>query len=45
MKDAGGEVGDFKGHKNPLFSENIICSNANNYKEFQLTIEKIMLAE
>ncbi|RLD64850.1 MAG: inositol monophosphatase [Bacteroidetes bacterium] len=45
VKEAGGEVGDFKGHKNPLFSENVICSNANNYSEFQETLEKIMLAE
>ena len=45
VKEAGGQVGDFKGHKNPLFSENIICSNANNYREFQETIEKIMLSE
>jgi len=45
VKEAGGEVGDFRDHKNPLFSENLICSNANNYREFQEIIEKIMLAE
>lgn len=45
VTEAGGKVGDFKGHKNPLFSQDIICSNANNYREFQLTVEKIMLAE
>lgn len=45
VKEAGGEVSDFKGHKNPLFSENILCANANNYQEFQEIVEKIMGAE
>ncbi len=43
VREAGGEVSDFRGNENPLFSEDIICSNSNNYTEFQETIEKIML--
>jgi len=43
VKEAGGEVSDFSGHKSPLFSEHIICSNSNMFKEFQSTIQKFML--
>lgn len=43
VKEAGGEVSDFSGNKSPLFSEHIICSNSNTFKEFQSTIQKIML--
>ena len=42
VREAGGEVSDFSGHKEPLFSEDIICSNRNSYAEFQETIHKIM---
>lgn len=45
VKEAGGKVADFNGHNNPLFSENIICSNSENHSEFQETVQKIMLAE
>ena len=42
VREAGGEVSDFNGHKEPLFSEEIICSNRNSYTEFQEIIHKIM---
>jgi hypothetical protein len=45
VKEAGGKVADFEGSGNPLFSQNIICSNSKNYNEFQKTVQKIMLAE
>jgi myo-inositol-1(or 4)-monophosphatase len=45
VKEAGGRVADFEGANNPLFSENIICSNSNNFSEFQSTVQKIMRAE
>jgi myo-inositol-1(or 4)-monophosphatase len=44
VKEAGGEIADFNGQKNPLFSENIICSNSKNFSEFQEIVRKIMLA-
>jgi len=43
VKEAGGEVSDFKGFKQPLFSKNFICSNRNNFSEFQEAIQKIMI--
>ncbi len=43
VKEAGGEVSDFSGNKSPLFSEHIICSNSNTFKEVQSTVQKIML--
>ena len=45
VKEAGGRVADFQGSDNPLFSENVICSNSNNFSEFQSIVQKIMLAE
>ena len=45
VKEAGGEVSDFKGQKNPLFSKDIICSNKNSFIEFQETIQKIMIPQ
>ena len=42
VKEAGGEISDFKGDRDPLFSEHIICANKNNFKEFQSSIQKIM---
>ncbi len=44
VKEAGGEVSDFEGFEEPLFSKNIICSNRNSYTEFQAAIQKIMLS-
>jgi myo-inositol-1(or 4)-monophosphatase len=43
VQEAGGEVSDFKGMGNPLFSEDIVCSNGHIQKEFQETTRKIML--
>ncbi|MCK5136138.1 MAG: inositol monophosphatase [Bacteroidales bacterium] len=45
VREAGGEASDFKGDKNPLFKEDIICSNSSSYAEFQETIQKIMLSQ
>jgi len=45
VKEAGGEVSDFRGIKEPLFRQNIICSNKNSFTEFQEIISNIMLAE
>jgi myo-inositol-1(or 4)-monophosphatase len=44
VKEAGGSVSDFAGHKNPLFDEHIVCSNQKIFTSFQSVIEKIMLA-
>ena len=44
VKEAGGEISDFAGHKDPLFAEHIIVSNRLIYKEFQAVIQEIMLA-
>ena len=43
VKEAGGSVSDFNGEENPLFKEDIICSNGHIQKEFQETTRKIML--
>ncbi len=45
VKEAGGEVADFDGHKEPLFSGDIICTNRNSHTEFQETIRKIMRSQ
>ena len=42
VKEAGGSVSDFNGKENPLYSEDIICSNGHIQKEFQETTKKIM---
>ena len=42
VREAGGEVSDFNGNKEPLFSGDIICANRNNFAEFQNTVRKIM---
>ena len=43
VKEAGGKVSNFKGREDPLFQEDVICSNSRCHSEFQETIEKIML--
>ncbi len=43
VREAGGAVSDFNGEENPLFKEDIICSNGHIQKEFQETTRKIML--
>ncbi|MEN8158295.1 MAG: inositol monophosphatase family protein [Bacteroidota bacterium] len=42
VREAGGEVSDFNGGKNPLFGEDIVCTNGHIQKEFQETTRKIM---
>jgi myo-inositol-1(or 4)-monophosphatase len=42
VKEAGGEVSDFGGTENPLFTEDIICSNGHIHKEFQEVTRHIM---
>ncbi len=44
VKEAGGLVSDFAGHKDPLFDEHFVCSNQKIFTSFQSVIEKIMLA-
>ena len=44
VKEAGGEISDFSGHRDPLFAEHIIVSNNLIYNEFQSVIQEIMLA-
>ncbi|MCK4749665.1 MAG: inositol monophosphatase [Bacteroidales bacterium] len=43
VKEAGGKVSNFKGREDPLFQEDVICSNSRCHSEFQETIGKIML--
>jgi len=45
VQEAGGEVSDFTGKENPLFKEDIVCSNGLIHKEFQETTRKIMLKQ
>jgi myo-inositol-1(or 4)-monophosphatase len=42
VEEAGGRASDFKGRDNPLFREDILCSNGHIHKEFQETTRKIM---
>lgn len=42
VKEAGGKVSDFDGQDNPVFREDIICSNANSHSEFLEIVQKIM---
>ena len=42
VREAGGEVSDFNGNKEPLFSGDIICANRNSFPEFQNSVRKIM---
>jgi len=44
VREAGGDVSDFNGDMNPLFSQNFICANRNIFSEFQGIIQKIMNA-
>jgi myo-inositol-1(or 4)-monophosphatase len=43
IREAGGAVSDFAGHKDPLFGEHIVCANDKVFNEFQSVIQKIML--
>lgn len=43
VREAGGEISDFHGDGDPLFREDIICSNGLIHNEFQEITRKIML--
>lgn len=43
VREAGGEVSDFRGRRDPLFREDIVCANRDCFAEFQQTIQKIMI--
>lgn len=43
VKEAGGAVSDFRGHPDPLFREDVVCSNGNIHNEFREITSKIML--
>ncbi len=43
VKEAGGDLSDFEGNRNPLFREDIVCSNGLIQKEFYDATSKIML--
>jgi myo-inositol-1(or 4)-monophosphatase len=45
VREAGGAVSDFRGAGNPLFTEDIVCSNGHIHKEFQEITRKIMLRQ
>jgi myo-inositol-1(or 4)-monophosphatase len=43
IREAGGELSDFRGGRNPLFREDIVCSNGLIQEEFQHAVQQIML--
>lgn len=43
VREAGGDISDFDGNKNPLFREDIVCSNGHIQQEFYEATSKIML--
>jgi len=43
VEEAGGNVSDFSGQDFPLFQETFICANHHIFKEFQSSVQKIML--
>ena len=43
VQEAGGEVSDFSGQANPLYEETFISTNRQIFKEFQTTVQRIML--
>lgn len=45
VQEAGGHSSDFRGRENPLFSEDIICSNGTIHAEFLECTQNIMLKE
>jgi myo-inositol-1(or 4)-monophosphatase len=42
VREAGGELSDFKGQKDPLFGEDFLCSNKKIFSEFRGAIQEIM---
>ena len=43
VREAGGTSSDFHGNSNPLFCEDIVCSNGHIQQEFHVATKKIML--
>ena len=43
VREAGGEVSDFQGNPNVLFKDHLACANNLTFKEFQETIQRLML--
>lgn len=42
VREAGGRVSDFSGNSDPLFREDIVCSNRDSYREFREVVGQIM---
>lgn len=42
VKQAGGEVSDFKGNNNYIFGQEIVAGNGYNFSEFRLAVGKLM---
>ncbi|PID92135.1 MAG: inositol monophosphatase [Bacteroidetes bacterium] len=45
MREAGGEISDFKGQRSALYSDTILCAGPACYDEFQKIVEKIMMPD
>jgi len=45
VKEAGGEISDFKGSLNPLYQDTFLSSNPQIFKEFRESVQLIMKAE
>jgi len=45
IREAGGSLSDFRGGQDPLFSEDIVCSNGHIQEEFLRATQKIMLQQ
>lgn len=45
ISEAGGALSDFRGDPDPLFSEDIVCSNGHIQEEFLEATQKIMLQQ
>ncbi len=43
VREAGGEISDFRGNPDALFSDQLVCANQRTFKEFQETIQHLML--
>jgi myo-inositol-1(or 4)-monophosphatase len=42
VTEAGGKVSDFEGGNNYIFGQELVCSNALIFEEFQLQVSKFM---
>ncbi len=45
VREAGGEVSDFRGDAHPLFSKDFFCTNRNTFTEFKEALQKIMIPQ